>query len=217
MAINLSNLTNSAQKEYSKFIKDINYQKGVIEKCRAYAKECPSDALKRAKAGYEHNRKQLEDHDTILEERIERMIKKLREEGAIDKQAKEKYFAAAEEKLTTLENEKSKTEVNAKIELDKLTNSLELFIKRVQPNDNLEITQPPSGGMRKLETSLPDQEEFLNLMQQEEELANLRKGFGPTTTSWAQPLPQTNTIYGPVETLKRPVKTVKKVGSSLVE
>jgi len=161
MALNLSNLTDSAQKEYSKFIKDINYQKGVIEKCKAYTKQCPSDALKRARAGYEHNRKQLEEHDTILEQRIERMIQKLREEGARDKEAKEKYLLASEQKLESLENEQSRTEVNAQKELEKLTKAFELFKLRVQPNPTPQFTQPLLGGLRKTETSVPDQEKFL--------------------------------------------------------
>jgi dynactin complex subunit len=125
MSLDLSNLTDSAQKEYSKLLRDIKFQKGVIEKCKVYSKESPSDALKRARAGYEHNKRQYDEHDTILEERIERMISKLREEGARDKESKAKYLQASEEKLETLESEKSRQQVNAELELDKLNHSLE--------------------------------------------------------------------------------------------
>jgi hypothetical protein len=240
MSLNLSNLTDSAQKEYSKFIKDMNHQKGVIEKCRAYAKECPSDALKRAKAGYEHNKKQLEDHDTILEARIERMIKKLREEGALDREAKEKYLAASEQKLETLENETSRTEVSAKKELEKLKKAFESFKERVLGNPIPQITQPPSGGMCKMETPLPDQEGFVEQKETseiddsemmkafrqempEKPLTFITNNFSYCSRSEAKEINKgmqglipagTNydsSIYGPVATLKRPVKSVKKV------
>lgn len=141
MSLDLSNLTDSAQKEYSKLLKDIKFHKGVIEKCKVYSKETPSDALKRARAGYEHNKRQYDDHDTILEERIERMISKLREEGARDKESKAKYLQASEEKLESLENEKSRQQVNAELDLAKAQQQLDKLLDnfRIQPKP----TQPP--------------------------------------------------------------------------
>ena len=68
----LSLLTDAAQKEYSRIIKLINNQKTIIKKAELSSKECPSDKLKRAREGYIHNKKQLEEHDTIIEARIER-------------------------------------------------------------------------------------------------------------------------------------------------
>lgn len=182
MSLDLSNLTDSAQKEYSKFIKDMNYQKGVIEKCKAYTKQCPSDALKRARAGYEHNKKQVEAHDSVIESRL----RKQEEQNAIDIQAakdaadkkiqniikigeetlesKKQYLLASEQKLESLENEQSRTEVNAQKELEKLTKAFELFKLRVQPNPTSQFTQPlpeKNKGVRKMETSVPDQEKIL--------------------------------------------------------
>lgn len=164
MSLDLSNLTEPAQKEYSKLLRDIKFQKGVIEKCKVYSKESPSDALKRAKAGYEHHIKQVEAHESVTESRL----RKQEEQNLIDIQAakdtaakrirdvivqgqesfasKQKYLKDAEEKLEKLENEKSRQQVNAELELDKLNHALESLKDTIRISTTQQAprtTQPP--------------------------------------------------------------------------
>jgi hypothetical protein len=251
MAINLSNLTDSAQKEYSKYIKDINHQKGVIEKCKAYIKQCPSDALKRAKAGYEHNKRQVEDHDSIIESRIRKQeeqneldiqaakdaaAKKIRDiikAGDESLKAKEKYLSASEEKLESLENLESKTEVNARIELEKLTKAFESFKLRVQPTPQvtqpLPVTQPPEEQSEKPNNSEVSDSEMLKALREEyveKPLTFMTNNFSYCGRSEAkekykgmQGLISAGTnydsnIYGPVSTLT-PKKGIKLPASRL--
>lgn len=163
MSLDLSKLTDSAQKEYSKLLRDIKFQKGMIEKCKAYTKESPSDALKRAKAGYEHHIKQVDAHNAVIESRLRKQeeqnildiqeakdaaakkIKDIITQGDESLASKQKYLKDAEEKLEKLENEKSRQQVNAEIELDKLNHALESLkdTLRIPTVQTPKPTQPP--------------------------------------------------------------------------
>lgn len=196
----LSRLTDTGQKEYSRLIKLINIQKSIIKKSEIASKECPSDKLKRAREGYIHNKKQLEEHDVIVEGRIERAIRKIREESVLDRQLKEKYLRDSEEKLEVLESEKSKSQVNAEYELEKLQGELDRVLRTVGAS-----TQPPL--TQSTETDLSS---WAGVQKEEERLALLRAGRPLTVTSYA--LPVNNTEYGLVSDLskKKQVKTTLK-------
>jgi len=66
----MSNLTDSAQKEYSKLLKSIKDQETIIKKCILIAKASPSDAARRAQDGVVYHQKQVEMHDEIISNRV---------------------------------------------------------------------------------------------------------------------------------------------------
>lgn len=200
MSINLSNLSDAAQKEYSKLIKNISYQKTVIEKCEVYTRECPSDLLKRARAGYNHNLKQLEEHDAIMEARFE----KLRLEGEAIKAQKMKYLRDAQDKLDEIEKHKTRQQVSAEIELEKLNKQLQRIIDTVTPSDiQSSIHISPL-------TQSTEKSAYQQMLDDEAELEALRAGRS-TEVSYA--LPQTSTQYGMVSDLSKMKKGVKQASS----
>lgn len=193
---NLSNLSDAAQKEYSKLIKNISYQKTVIEKCEIYAKECPSDLIKRARAGYNHHLKQLEEHDLMAEAKIEREMAKLREELERVKQQKLKYIRDSQDKLDELEKQKTRQQVSAEIELEKLNAALQRIVDTVTPETSTQtsFTQSKSS--------------YQQMLDDEAELASLRAGrIQPPS----QVLPHSTTQYGTVSDLSKAKKSVKSV------
>jgi len=229
MAVDLSNLTEVAQKQYSKLLKDIKHFKGVIEKAKIYTKESPSDALKRARAGYEHNKKQYDDHDSILEERIARTVAKLREEGRQDKENKRKYLLSSEEKLESLENEKSRTQVNAEIDLAKVQADLDKLLSSYKTSHSQPTEQPlTQASVEAVELPEASENDMLRAFMQpgypEKPLTFITSSFSYCTVSEAK---ETNkgmqgiipagtsydtNIYGPISTLERKKKGVKQVG-----
>ena len=198
MSANLSNLSDAAQKEYSKLIKNISYQKTVIEKCEIYSKECPSDLVKRARAGYNHNLKQLEEHDFMAEAKIEREMAKLREELDRVKQQKMKYLRDSQDKLDELEKQKTRQQVSAELELEKLNAALQRIIDTVTPDVQPSFTQSKSV--------------YQQMLDDEAELASLRAGRSLEPPS--QALPHSTTQYGMVSDLSKAKKSVKTVAKA---
>ena len=189
----MSFLCDSAQKRYSKLIESINNHKMTIEKCEKYAKECPSDKVKRCKEGVLYHQKQVEAHEAIVAERV----RKVMEEGARDKEKKLQYLRDAEEKLQNEIATKSRSQVAAETEIEKLQKEL----KQLMENNKVEAPK-----------AAPKISEWDQTMKEEQELEAMRAARPSYTIN--HNIPKTDTVYGAVSTLlprpKIPVKTVPK-------
>lgn len=187
MSTSFWNLTDVAQKELSLIQSKLKTQHSIIEKEKGVIEQ-KGDTYVYTRAS-----------NSLMSYKA-----KLEKAEADYKAAVAKYEAEIEKNEKIMYDEKHKTTpviIRAKIEIENLEKQKQLLLS--VNNIQTEAIQTPL-------TQAPT--EALTLMQQEEELANLRKGFGPSTCSWAQPLPANKTIYGPVSKLeKRPVKSVKKV------
>jgi hypothetical protein len=119
---------------YSQVIKEMKKHQFVIYKCKQTAKESPSYVMMRAIAGVEYHKKVLSNHDKELEERIEKTVRKLREDADDARKKKESYLADAEKKLADLESVKSRAQVSAELELENLRKKLEkMNLPRIVP------------------------------------------------------------------------------------
>jgi len=187
-------LCDSAQKRYSKLIEAINNHKLTIEKCQKYAKECPTDKVKRCKEGVLHHQKQIEAHEAIVAERVRKVIEK----GAKDKEDKLQYLRDAEEKLQNELSTKSRTQVSAETELEKLQKELKQL---------MESNEAP-----KISDAAPKISEWDQTMKEEQELQAMRAARPSYTVDYT--IPKTDTVYGAVSSLppppKKPVKMVPK-------
>jgi hypothetical protein len=184
--MSLWNLTDKAQKELSLIQAKLRSQRSIIEKEKG--------VIEQKGDTYVYNR---------ASNALASYKAKIEKAEADYKAAVAKYEAEIEKNEKIMYDEKHKSTpviIRAEIEIANLEKQKEqlLLTNNIQTEPiQVPLTQAPEGP---------------SLMQQEEELANLRKSFGPSTTSWAQPLPKTTTIYGAVSQLeKRPVKCVKKV------
>jgi len=110
---------------YSQVMKEMKKHNLVIYKAKQTAKESPTEAVRRVIAGVEYHRKMLSNHDKELEERIEKTVRRLREDADEARKKKESYLADAEKKLADMESIKSRAQVSAEIELEALRKKLE--------------------------------------------------------------------------------------------
>lgn len=188
----MSFLCDSAQKRYSKLIEAINNHKMTIEKCEKYAKECPSDKVKRCKEGVLYHQKQVEAHEAIVAERV----RKVMEEGARDKEKKLQYLRDAEEKLQNELSTKSRSQVAAETEIEKLQKEL----KQLMESNKVPEAAPKISS------------EWDQVMKEEQELQAMRAARPSYTVDYN--IPKSDTVYGAVSTLlprpKIPVKMVPK-------
>jgi hypothetical protein len=192
MGRDLSKLTENGQKEYSRISKSLRQQRSIIEKAEAYAKESPSDDVKRALAGVIHHQKQVDSHEEVMSSRIQKVI----EEGRIDEKNKRQYLKDAEEKLERLQSKKSRQQVSAEMEVAKLEKELDNFLNSVGiPEDCPQFTQPLPGGCVKQEGVSAWEE----LMREERELEIIR-GNRPTRET---PYQLDMSIYGRVADLEK--------------
>ena len=159
MAFNQATLPEAAQKQLSKIIKDIQYHETVIEKCEIIARESPSDVVKRARAGVIYHEKQIREHNTIVEQRIEREINKIKVEAQRDYENKLKYLKDAEDKLETAENDKSRQQVTSELSLKKLNEDREKLLSMFRQPVS-QFTQPPLPPLRKMEEAVPKPQEI---------------------------------------------------------
>jgi len=127
--------TQEQHSAYSHIIKEIAKHKLVIQKAKTTAKESPSETMRRAIAGVEYHKKMLLNHDKELEERIEKTVRRLREDAEEARSKKKTYLADAEKKLADLESVKTRMQVASEIELEALRKKLE--------NMNLPRMGPP--------------------------------------------------------------------------
>jgi hypothetical protein len=201
-------LTDSAQKAYSKLIASINTHKMTIDKCKKYAEECPSDKVKRCKEGILYHKKQVEAHDAIVAERV----RKVMEEGAKDKEKKLQYLRDAEEKLENELSMKTRAQVSAETEIEKLEKELKQLLEINAPPKIPEAAPKIPEAPPKIPEAPPKISEWDQMQKDEKELEALRATRPSNTVDYS--IPKTSTVYGPVSTLpprsKIGVKVVPK-------
>jgi Zn-finger protein len=187
-------------------MKDVLYHKSVIEKCERFAKESPSDKVKRCQEGILYHQKQVEAHDSIVSERI----RKIMEEGAKDKERKLQYLKEAEEKLERELSYKSRQQLNAETELSKVETELKNLLEN---ENNYHTEQPNTLTMPLTQSSEPPKRvvvssEWEQTMKAERELELLRANRPSYEIDHT--IPKNETVYGEVSSLPpKPKKSIK--------
>jgi len=115
-------------------MKEMKKHQFVIYKCKQTAKQSPTEAVRRVVAGVEYHKKMLSNHDKELEERIEKTVRRLREDAEETRKNKQAYLADAEKRLADMESIKSRAQISAEIEVENLRKKLvSMNLPRITP------------------------------------------------------------------------------------
>lgn len=164
MPVDQYNLTDGQKKAYSDITRKVKYQQDIIRKATAVAAQSPSYDYNRAINSVDYHTKQLEEVDTTLARKIEKMKKALEDEYSSKRNMMEKNLLQAKQRLEAEKAKKPREVIRAEIELDSLAKELKCL-----GLPELSEYIPSVAPTIKLPEGFPSREEFMSEGFDEEE------------------------------------------------
>lgn len=125
MPVDQGKLTVAQQKDFSELMNKIKKQETIIRKQEAIRHQSPTYIVRRAKQSVEYHKRQLEEHERIASERLQRVIDETQKQNTQGREDKERYLRDAEDKLESCLSEKHKSVISAEEEIKTLQEQLD--------------------------------------------------------------------------------------------
>jgi hypothetical protein len=149
MPVDQGKLTVAQQKDFSELMNKIKKQETIIRKQEAITHQSPTYIVRRAKQSVEYHKKQLEEHERIASERLQRVIDETQKQNTQGREDKERYLRDAEDKLESCLSEKHKSVISAEEEIKTLQEQLDrmnlplLSVYAVEEIKQVKFIKPP--------------------------------------------------------------------------